>query len=128
MLRRLEFSSWLVVLLVLALSVHLVQAQRFDTGKSSRAVITQRIDEGNLIPLRGHTRPEATPDNDRGVVGERLPMAHMLLQLRRPAEQERALEQFINEIQDPASPNFHKWLSPAQFGQTLELRNRISMR
>ena len=47
------------------------------------------------------------------------PMAHLLLQLRRPPEQETALEQFLDELQDPASPNFHKWLTPEQFGQEL---------
>jgi hypothetical protein len=84
---------------------------------SARALITQSVDEGNLAALRGNTRPEATPQNDRGAVADEFPIVHELLQLRRSSEQESALQRFLDEVQDPASPNFHKWLTPEQFGQ-----------
>ena len=40
-----------------------------------------------------------------------------MLQLKRSPQQERAVEQFIDALQDPASPNFHKWLTAAEFGR-----------
>jgi len=118
MLRRFGVAVSLVGVLVLLLCLQLGHTQTVDTARGSRALITQGIDERLLFPLRGSTRPEATPNNDRGRVDDDLPMPHMLLQLRRPPEQEKALEQFLNDLQDPRSPNFHKWLSPQQFGQT----------
>ena len=70
-----------------------------------------------MVVLRGNTRPEATSTNDRGRVADSLRLDHMLLQLRRSPEQERALEQYIADIQDPASPQFHHWLTAAEIGQ-----------
>ena len=113
MLRRFGVAASLVGLLALILSLQVGHTQTVG----SRPLITQGVDERNLFALRGNTRPEATPDNDRGRVDDDLPMTHMLLQLRRPPEQETALEQFLNGVQNSASPNFHKWLTPQQFGQ-----------
>jgi len=42
----------------------------------------------------------------------------MLLQLKRAPEQEAALEQYISELTDKSSPNYHHWLTPAQLGET----------
>ena len=44
-------------------------------------------------------------------------LSHVLLQLRRSPEQESALQRYLDEVQDSTSPNFHKWLTPEQFGQ-----------
>jgi len=40
----------------------------------------------------------------------------MLLQLKRSSEQEKALQQFIDELQTKGSPNFHHWLTAQEFG------------
>ena len=69
-----------------------------------------------LVTLAGNSRPEANTANDRGPVANTFPMEHMLLQLRRSAEQEQALIQLIDQLHDPTSPNFHGWLTPAEFG------------
>src|ERR1700720_3907111 len=115
--RKLGVASCAIGVLVLAFSIQLAWAQTVGTAPSARALITQSVDEGNLAPLRGNTRPEATPQNDRGAVADGFAMANILLQLRRSPEQENALQRFLDEAQNPASPNFHKWLSPQQFGQ-----------
>ncbi|MGA3323441.1 MAG: choice-of-anchor D domain-containing protein [Terriglobia bacterium] len=70
-----------------------------------------------LVTLRGNTRPEANPINDRGRVTDELTFNHMMLQLQRTPEQEQELEQFINDLHDPASPLFHQWITAAEFGQ-----------
>ncbi len=41
----------------------------------------------------------------------------MQLQLQRSAAQEQAVQQFIDRLHDPKSPNFHKWLTAEQFGE-----------
>jgi subtilase family serine protease len=82
----------------------------------ARSEIVQNIDEANPVALVGNTRPEAVPENDRGLVPDGFPMSHMQLLLRRPAPREAALEQRMREQQNPASPLFHKWLSARELG------------
>jgi hypothetical protein len=80
-------------------------------------LITQPINEANMVMLAGNTRPEAqNPANDQGIVSDSLPLPHMMLQLRRPAGQEQAVKTLIDQLHDPKSPNFHHWLTAAQVG------------
>jgi subtilase family serine protease len=44
-------------------------------------------------------------------------MERMLLILKRSPEQESALRKLLDEQLDQTSPNFHKWLTPDEFGQ-----------
>ncbi len=89
----------------------------FAIGGSARPLITAAIDEKALVTLAGNTRPEANARNDRGPVAPQLPMDHILLQLRRPPEEEQAVEKYIDEVENPGSPNYHHWLTPQEVGQ-----------
>src|SRR6266478_4747571 len=80
------------------------------------ARITQPIDETQLVRLRGNVHPLARPEFDQGVAPPNLPMQRMLLMLKRSPEQDAALDQLMAEQHDKSSPNFHKWLTPEQFG------------
>jgi hypothetical protein len=84
---------------------------------TGRELIRERVDEHKLVTLAGNTRPEAATGNDMGMVADDLALDHMMMQLKRSAAQEQAVGQFIAEQQDPKSPNFHKWLTAAEFGQ-----------
>src|SRR5271157_3454901 len=79
-------------------------------------LIAEPVNLAQLVTLPGNTRPEATAANDRGVVAADFPMEHMLLQLRRSAIQEQALVAFIDQLHDDASPSYHQWLTPGEFG------------
>ncbi len=102
--------------LVASLFCVAADAQSLVQGAGAPALVTQAINEGRLVQLVGNTRPEATAANDRGRVADNLPMAHMMLQLRRSPEQEQALLNFIDELHDPQSANYHHWLTAAQYG------------
>ena len=80
-----------------------------------RALITETISETELVTLAGNTRPEATVANDRGPLADSFPMEHLWLQLRRSPEQEQALDKYLDELQDPKSPNYHHWLTAQEF-------------
>ena len=41
----------------------------------------------------------------------------MLLVLKRSPQQEAALRKLLDEQQSKGSPNYHKWLTPTQFGE-----------
>ncbi len=104
------------------LSLVLIGSAAFgQVSPKARTMLTQSISETRLVTLRGNTRPEANSANDRGPVGDGFQMDHMYLQLSRPPEQQQQLERFIDEVQDPESPNFHKWLSAKQVGQQFGL-------
>jgi len=69
------------------------------------------------VVLEGNTRPEANAVNDRGRVSDDFQLDHMLLQLKRSDEREAALRQYIDQLHDPQSPEFHQWLTPEQFAE-----------
>lgn len=79
--------------------------------------IIQAVDETNLTRLRGNTHPMARPEFDRGAAPASLPMKRMLLVLQRSPEQESALRTLLDEQQDKSSPNYHRWLTPEDFGR-----------
>jgi subtilase family serine protease len=93
----------------------LLQAQ---TGsRAARPLITGAVDVAKTHRLAGNTRPEANAVNDLGPAPADLAMEHMLLLLKRSPERELALARYIDELHDPRSSNYHKWLSAAQISQ-----------
>jgi regulation of enolase protein 1 (concanavalin A-like superfamily) len=92
-------------------------AAEAQSGSHARQLVTQNIDEGKLVELHGNTRPEAKAEHDRGAVDDDLVLEHMLLQLRRPAEKEEDLQEFIEELHTEGSRNFHRWISAREFGE-----------
>jgi len=82
-----------------------------------RSQITQPVDESKLTVLHGNTHPLARLQFDKGAAPAALPMNHMQLVLRRSSEQQAELDQLVAEQQDKSSPNYHKWLTPAEFGE-----------
>jgi subtilase family serine protease len=81
------------------------------------ARITEAVDEGNLVGLTGNVHPLARAEFDRGAVSDAQPLHRMLLLLQRGAEQETALRQLLDDQQSKASPSYHNWLTPDQFGK-----------
>lgn len=79
--------------------------------------ITQAVNPAQLTVLRGNTHPLARAEFDRGAAPSDLPMNRMLLVLKRSPDQEAALQALLEQQQDKTSPNYHKWLTPQQFGQ-----------
>ena len=83
----------------------------------SLPLIKNSLEESQLTTLRGNKHPLARPEFDLGTAQASLPMNRMLLVLKRSSDQEAALKKLLDDQQDKASPNYHKWLSPEQFGQ-----------
>lgn len=88
----------------------------FAQAPSARVRITQPVDETKLTVLHGNTYPLARAQFDRGAAPDSLPMQRMQLLLKRGPEREAALETLMAQQQDKSSPNYHKWLTPDQFG------------
>jgi len=87
-------------------------------GASERHVlITQAIDETQLVRLAGNTRPEANPRNDRGREPDGFLLDHMLLQLKRDPQVEREFSNQIESLTDKTSPNFRHWMTADEQGE-----------
>ncbi len=86
-------------------------------GNTARPRITDRVDNSRLTTLRGNTHPLARAQYDQGAAPADLPMNRIMLVLQRGADQEAALQDLLVQQQTTSSPNFHKWLTPDEFGQ-----------
>lgn len=80
-------------------------------------LVTQNVDERVTVELTGNTRSEADAANDRGRVEDTMQIEHMQLLLKRPASTEADLEGRIEQLQDPHSLQFHRWLTPESFAR-----------
>ncbi len=83
---------------------------------SSAVAVNNAIDETQLVAIGGTPR-QAVAKNDQGAVDDGLRMDHMYLELKRSAAQDAALALAIEDIQDPHSANYHKWLTAEQLGE-----------
>ena len=74
------------------------------------------IDDNDRVTLSGNVHHDARAEFDRGTVSSSLLMARMILALRRNPQKQAELELYLAELHDPASSNFHHWLTPEEFG------------
>ena len=87
------------------------------TGMLSQNAQAQRaINDADRVTLQGNTHPLARAEFDRGSANATMAMNHMVLLLSVRPDAQAQLQQLLADQQDPKSPNFHKWLAPAEFG------------
>jgi hypothetical protein len=99
-------------------SASIAQDAASSTSPPQSAVrIVDRIDDSQLVTLKGNTHPAAAARNDRGRVSPDLPMTDLILVLRRSPEQQAAFDRFVETLYDPSSPNYHQWLEPEEVGE-----------
>jgi hypothetical protein len=117
--RELGVSDPRIISLVLAVLTALVFLPVSGRAQTSPAAprITTPVDEAVLTTLRGNTHPLARPEFDQGAAPPNLPMDRMLLVLKRSSEQESALQTMLDQQHDKSSANYHRWLTPDEFGQ-----------
>ena len=88
----------------------------------ARSLVTAPVNEGQMVTRLGSTHPLARAEFDRGLAPDSLPMDNMMLGLKRASEQDTALATLLREQQDPTSANYHKWITPQEFGAASALR------
>ncbi|HVU45771.1 MAG TPA: protease pro-enzyme activation domain-containing protein, partial [Terracidiphilus sp.] len=79
--------------------------------------IVNRIDENQLVTLKGNVLPAASLANDRGPVSSARPMQDLVLVLSRSPEQQAAFDAYVESEYDSGSPNFHQWLTADEIGE-----------
>lgn len=79
--------------------------------------ISGPVDESALTTFKGNVPFQARTHADLGAVPASTNLDHIRLVLSRSAAQQAALDAYEADLIDPSSPNFHKWLTPEQFGK-----------
>ncbi len=79
--------------------------------------IAQPIESANAVPLTGTLHPLAKPEFDAGLVDNAKVLQGMIINFKRSEAQEASLKALLAAQQEPSSPSYHQWLTPAQFGQ-----------
>jgi pseudomonalisin len=67
--------------------------------------------------LANHHPQWANPANDAGLLPADRSLDNITIVLARSPQQEAAFQQFLTDQQDPASANYHHWLTPAEIAQ-----------
>jgi hypothetical protein len=70
-----------------------------------------------MAPISGSVHPLAAAAMDEGLADNAKTLSGMTINFRRTAAQEASLQALLQAQQTPGSPNYHQWLTPAQFGQ-----------
>jgi pro-kumamolisin-like protein/Big-like domain-containing protein len=107
------------ILLSLCLTLFTVccNAQTTPTPAQVPSRIPTAIDDNNRIQLPGNVHPLARLAFDRGPAADAQGLHRMLLLLRRSPEQESSLLHLLDDQQSKFSPNYQRWLTPADFGK-----------
>jgi hypothetical protein len=84
-------------------------------------LVTRPVDAGVARPLAGHHPAWAIAANQTAVVPENQSFEQMTLVLARSDAQEQDFQQLLADQQNPASPSYHKWLTPAEIGSRFGL-------
>jgi hypothetical protein len=100
------------LLILTALSAVPAQAQA-----PANPLITEAIDETQVVVLHGNVHPLAQARYDVGAVPDSFAAARLLLLLNRPAEREADLRRFLHDVHTLGSASYHQWVTPEQFGE-----------
>jgi len=122
--RQFHSAALLSAVTLLLLSPDQIQAQIQGqiAGELASAPVPARIlspvDNSDLTIVRGSTHPAVRNAIDNGRLASTEAMGDLILVLKRSDAQQAALESFNAQQYDPASPEFHHWLTPAELGAT----------
>jgi hypothetical protein len=83
--------------------------------------ITAPVDLAQVRALPNHHPLWANAANDAGLAPADLPLENMTLVLARSPQQEADFAQLLADQQNPASAEYHHWLTPAEVGERFGL-------
>src|SRR6266516_4694585 len=115
MMRR-EINRLFRMLCILPLGLLFLSA-----AYAQRDRIAGTIEERSLVALQGHVSHRTKLGNDAVPAVPMLPMQGITLHFKLSVAQQKALDQLLDDQQNPASPLFHKWLSPEQYADRFGL-------
>ncbi len=92
-----------------------VESQETETRSTAPSRLVSPIDEHSLVTLKGNVRRDIATAPDLGPVEDDMQLNFFLLLQRSPAQQ-AGLDNLLARQQQPTAPEYHKWLTPKEFG------------
>lgn len=86
-----------------------------------RSRIPQEVNPNAITALAGSVNPRAKAAFDIGHVQPSVPLAGITIYFKPSAAQQAALDALLQEQQTPGSPNYHKWMTPAEYASRFGL-------
>jgi hypothetical protein len=111
----------IVVALAVGVTATCEQSSRTGTDHALAPVtpvdrILKPLDSRNVVLLADSSHPRARPEWDEGPVEASFAMNRLALRFRPTSAQQEALDRFLAELKNPASPRFHQWIDRKEFG------------
>src|SRR5437879_63607 len=85
------------------------------SASAQRNRITRPVDNNRRVTIARHIHPKARPQDDIGRVSPSLELSQVTLILSQSDNQKADLEQLLSEQQNPATTNYHRWLTPEEY-------------
>jgi trimeric autotransporter adhesin len=104
-----------IFLLALLVAPQTLWGQAKTTAHPS-ARVQQRVDNTKRATLGGHVLPALRGATDLGRLSGSTAMNHMVMVLQASPEQGHALQSLLDQQLDSGHANFHKWMTPDEFG------------
>jgi subtilase family serine protease len=79
--------------------------------------VAEPVDTTRVVPLPNHIPAWAHASNVGDLVAPVLMLNQVTIVLSRAQDQEAAFEKLLADQQDPSSPIYHHWLTPAEVGE-----------
>ncbi len=99
------------------LSVAEAQAEVRVGSAASVAGLGVGAEAGGRVRLRGNVPAQTATGTDLGEVDDGVRLDHMLVLLQPLAERRAALDAFLANVTDPDSGEYHRWVTPEEFGR-----------
>ena len=110
MTKKWQFVSQLVAVTSIVTGVAVSRA-------SAQPTALPAIDDTDRVFQQRSVHPYARPEFDMGLAKRTLPMERMVLSVSMSTAARRQLERLLANQQNPASPDYQRWLTPEEFGQ-----------
>src|SRR5665213_647821 len=81
------------------------------------SVVTVKVDPSQRSALAHSVRPELRRAIDQGRTDSGRQLTSMMFSFARTPAQEAELQQLLEAQQNPGSANYHKWLTPVEYGE-----------
>src|ERR1700758_4510449 len=78
--------------------------------------ISGPVNDSDVTRLPDNVHPRIRHALDRGTLAAGTPLQRMSIFFKPSAAQQQELDRLLAQQQNPSSPNYHKWLTPGQYG------------
>ncbi|MBB6187586.1 protease pro-enzyme activation domain-containing protein [Rhodanobacter sp. MP7CTX1] len=109
-------TGFLLLCVGVPLGAHAAAASAIPAFAPDTARIIEAVDNSRLVTVQGSRPLRTLTATDAGVLPDSKPIRNMSLVLKRSADKQGRFDAYVNQLHNPASPNYHKWLTAKQVG------------